>query len=90
MVLTKHKNILLKNGTIIDIVKGKSFKKDLLIKDGKIVELGKVNSKKEYYIIDCTHKIITQSFVDIGTNFKFPGIDSVDCNPNLSSSMLVI
>ena len=71
MVLTKHKNILLKNGTIIDIINGKSFKRDLLIKDGKIVELGKVNSKKEYHIIDCKNKVITQSFIDIGTNLKF-------------------
>lgn len=74
MELTKHKNILLKNGTIIDIVNGKSYKKDLLIKDGKIIELGKVNSKKEYHIINCKNKFITQSFIDIGTNFKFPGI----------------
>ena len=73
MVLKKYKNILLKNGTIIDVVNGKTSKKDLLIKNGKIDQLGKVNSKKEYHIIDCKNKIITQSFIDIGTNFKFPG-----------------
>ncbi len=73
MVLKKYKNILLKNGTIIDVVNGKTSKKDLLIKNGKIDQLGKVNPKKEYHIIDCKNKIITQSFIDIGTNFKFPG-----------------
>ena len=57
MVLKKYKNILLKNGTIIDVVNGKTSKKDLLIKNGKIDQLGKVNSKKEYHIIDCKNKI---------------------------------
>ena len=72
-ISTKN-GILLKNGLIIDVTKEKSFENDILIIDGKIKKIGDIQTNKDYHIIDCKDKIITQSFIDIGANFKTPGI----------------
>ena len=49
-------------------------KKDILIQNGKIIEIGKIDKNENYDIIDCDKKIITQSFIDIHTHLKVPGI----------------
>ena len=72
--ISKKNGILLKNGLIIDVTNGKSFENDILIIDGIIKKIGDIQFNKDYYILDCKNKVITQSFVDIGTNLKTPGV----------------
>tara|TARA_B100000614_G_scaffold143899_1_gene127955 strand:+ start:2192 stop:3484 length:1293 start_codon:yes stop_codon:yes gene_type:complete len=72
--ISKKNGILLKNGLIIDVTNGKSFENDILIVDGIIKKIGDIQSNEDYYILDCKNKVITQSFVDIGTNLKTPGV----------------
>lgn len=69
-----NSKILLKNGELLNVVNGKKSKKDILIQNGKIVEIGKIDENQNYDIIDCNKKIITQSFIDIHTHLKVPGI----------------
>ena len=46
------KNLLLKNGTIIDPHHGKTFSGDVWLKDGKIAGVGVVDAPKDAEIID--------------------------------------
>ena len=67
--------LLLKNGEVIDVLKGSKKKFDILIENGKIEKIGKINKLENTKIIDCKNKIISQSFIDINSSFKTPGIN---------------
>ena len=67
------KNLILKNGTIMDPFHGKTISGDLWLKDGKIAGVGKVDAPKDSLIIDCSGKVITHGFCDIHVHFREPG-----------------
>jgi dihydroorotase len=68
-----NKNVFLKDGTIYDPFKQKSFKGSILITDGKINGIGDIKAPNGAEIIDCTNLIITHGFCDIHAHFREPG-----------------
>ncbi len=74
--LNSKGNILLKNGRIYDPFLLINEKSDLLISDGFIEEIKKdIKIKKDFDVIDCEGKIITNGFVDIHAHFREPGFE---------------
>ncbi len=71
------KDIILKNGKIIDPYNQKIFKGDLWIKNGLVAGVGDFAIPKSsgMQIIDCTNKIITHGFCDLHVHFREPGDD---------------
>ncbi len=67
------KNIVLKNGTILDPYKNTEKKGDIHIENGKIKSVGKISAPKTSEIIDCKDLIITHGFFDIHVHFREPG-----------------
>ena len=67
------KNLILKNGTIMDPFHGKTISGDIWLKDGKIAGVGKVDAPKDSLTIDCSGKVITHGFCDIHVHFREPG-----------------
>ena len=75
-ILNAKGNILLKNGRIYDPFLSINEKNDLLISDGFIEEIKKdIKIKKDFDVIDCDGKIITNGFVDIHAHFREPGFE---------------
>ena len=68
-----NKNLVLKNGRIIDPFNSTEIIGDIYIKDSKIHSAGKINYPKSSIEIDCTNKIITHGFCDIHAHFREPG-----------------
>lgn len=66
------KNILIKNGRVIDPANKVDRKCDLLILDGKIAEVGKVEPKADL-IIDAAGKLVLPGLIDIHVHFREPG-----------------
>ena len=67
------KVLLLKNGTVLDPLKGTSSKKDIIIENGKIKSIGKPKAPKSAEVLDCTGKVITHGFCDVHVHFREPG-----------------
>ena len=67
------KNIVLKNGTILDPYNNTEKKGDIHIENGKIKSVGKISAPKTSEIIDCKDLIITHGFFDIHVHFREPG-----------------
>ncbi len=67
------KSILLKNGTIIDPHRQKSYSGNVLIKNGKIEEILRTDAPEDIPSIDCSGKIITHGFCDLHVHFREPG-----------------
>jgi len=65
--------LVLKNGTIIDPLKKKSFTGDVLIEQGKIAGVGDVKPNASAVEIDCTGKVVTHGLCDIHVHFREPG-----------------
>ena len=58
MIIEKiAKNLVLKNGTIIDPHRGKTYLGDVWVKDGKIAGVGKVEAPADSETIDCSFRI---------------------------------
>lgn len=60
-----HKNIILKNGTIIDHNGNSSVNILIYISNGKIIKICKNGDTKGYDVVDCTGYYITPSFVNL-------------------------
>ena len=60
-----HKNIILKNGTIIDHNGNSSVNILIYISNGKITRICKSGDTKGYDVVDCTGYYITPSFVNL-------------------------
>ncbi|MBT3945583.1 MAG: dihydroorotase [Candidatus Marinimicrobia bacterium] len=74
MIIEKiAKNLVLKNGTIIDPHRGKTYLGDVWVKDGKIAGVGKVEAPADSETIDCSGKVITHGFCDLHVHFREPG-----------------
>jgi len=83
-----NSKIILKNGNLVDVLSEKKSKVDLLIENGIIVEIGKIGRIDSADTIDCKNKIITQSFIDINSSFKTPGInDDEDFNSGSNAAL---
>lgn len=66
------KNILIKNGRVIDPANNIDKKCDVLIIDGKFAEVGKVDAKSEN-VIDADGKLVLPGLIDIHVHFREPG-----------------
>ncbi len=67
-----QKNILIKNGHVIDPANKLDRKCDVLILDGKIAEVGKIESKAEL-TLDAAGKLVLPGLIDIHVHFREPG-----------------
>ena len=68
-----EKNLVLKNGTIMDPYHNKTIHGDVWIKDGTIAGVGEIKTPKCLETVDCTGKIITHGFCDLHVHFREPG-----------------
>ena len=67
------KNLVLKNGTIIDPHHKKTIHGDVWIKDGTIAGVGRFKAPKSSETVDCSGKVITHGFCDLHVHFREPG-----------------
>ena len=70
------KKYLLKNGSIIDVIKNKIIKEDLYIKNKVVEKIGKNLSKivdEDTEIIDCKNLYISPGLIDMRFNISEPG-----------------
>ena len=67
------KNVVLKNGTIIDPFHNSEKKGDIHIENGKIKAVGKIATPNSSEIIDCKGLNITHGFFDLHVHFREPG-----------------
>lgn len=67
------KNIIFKNGRVIDPKNNIDKKLDLLVADGKIAKVSDNIEESDAQIIDATNKIIAPGFIDMHTHFREPG-----------------
>ncbi len=72
-VSKQPKQLVLKNGTIVDPFNKKTFTGDVLIEDGKITGVGEVKASSSAVEINCDGKIVTHGFCDIHVHFREPG-----------------
>ncbi len=72
-----NKDIILKNGRIIDPFSHKSFQGSVWVKNGCIAGVGdfKIPKSNNARVIDCSNKIITHGFCDLHVHFREPGED---------------
>lgn len=66
------RELLIKNGRVIDPANQLDKVCDLLIVDGKVAELGRID-KSDAEVIDATDKIVTPGLIDIHVHFREPG-----------------
>jgi len=71
-VKLKAKELLIKNGRVIDPANKTDEKCDVLIVDGKIAEVGKIK-KDTPAVIDAAGKLVTPGLIDIHVHFREPG-----------------
>ncbi len=67
------KDLVLKNGTIIDPHHKKTIHGDVWIKDGTIAGVGGFKAPKSSETVDCSGKVITHGFCDLHVHFREPG-----------------
>lgn len=67
------KKFLIKNGDIIDPIKGERFIGSILINSGRIKKVGKRISAKGATVYDAGGKVVTHGFCDIHVHFREPG-----------------
>lgn len=66
------KDLLIKNGRIIDPANGVDEKADLLIVDDNIAQIGKID-KKAGTVIDAADKLVVPGLIDMHVHFREPG-----------------
>lgn len=69
------KDLILKNGIIVDPFNKNSFEGSLWIKNGRVAGIGDFEfpNKEDAKVIDCTNKIITHGFCDLHAHFRALG-----------------
>ena len=67
-------DLLLKNGTILDVETGVRTRADVLIRDGVIAEIGDISPEgvQEY---DCTDRLISAGWIDMHVHLREPGYE---------------
>ena len=66
-----NKNILIKNGTIIDGTGKPAYNSDIIISQGKIIDIGKFNELQDVDIIQADGLMVTPGFIDIHSHSDF-------------------
>ncbi|MFH1616720.1 MAG: dihydroorotase [Planctomycetota bacterium] len=66
------KDVLIKNGLVIDPANKIERKCDVLIADGKIAQLGSIDTDASI-VIDAADKLVTPGLIDIHVHFRQPG-----------------
>ena len=66
-----NKNILIKNGTIIDGTGKPAYNSDIIISQGKIIDIGKFNELQDVDIIQADGLMVTPGFIDIHNHSDF-------------------
>jgi dihydroorotase-like cyclic amidohydrolase len=66
------KNLLIKNGRVIDPANHIDKKCDVLIADGKFAEVGRVDGNADM-VIDAEGKLVLPGLIDIHVHFREPG-----------------
>ncbi|EKD41266.1 MAG: hypothetical protein ACD_73C00786G0001 [uncultured bacterium] len=70
------KNLLIKNGLIVDPANGVEMKGDVLVREGKIAAIGsKVKPVGDEEIIDANGLLVSPGFVDLHTHLREPGFE---------------
>lgn len=68
------KELLIKNGRVIDPLNDVDDKRDLLVRDGKIVEISRnINAGPLCEVIDASGKIVMPGLVDMHVHLRDPG-----------------
>ncbi len=67
-------SLLIKNGRIVDPIKGTDETLDLLVEYGKITEISKnIRKKSNSEILDASNLVVCPGFIDMHVHFREPG-----------------
>ena len=67
-------SLLIKNGRIVDPIKGTDEILDLLLEDGKITKISKnIRKKSGSEILDASNLVVCPGFIDMHVHFREPG-----------------
>lgn len=66
--------ILLKNGTVIEPVRGEMFLSDVLIEKDKIIAVTNNVGEADHQVLDCTGLMIAPGLVDMHVHLRDPGL----------------
>ena len=66
--------ILLKNGTVIEPVRGEMFPADVLIENDKITSVASEIDTNDHQVLDCTGLMIAPGLVDMHVHLRDPGL----------------
>jgi dihydroorotase len=67
------KDLLIKNGRLIDPGNGLDKKTDLLLRDGKVAEVGRIKNAGDVEVIDAAGKLVVPGLIDLHVHFREPG-----------------
>lgn len=81
--MTHVAELVIRNGTIVDGLGGRTYVGDVAVRDGLIVEVGTVSGDAEH-VIDAAGLLVTPGFVDLHTHYDGQSIWSDRLNPSSS------
>ena len=73
--MSRTPDLLLANGSIIDLVTGQTRKVDVLIRDGRISRIGEGLDEKGVQVLDCTDRFISPGWMDMHVHLREPGFE---------------
>ena len=73
--MSRTPDLLLANGSIIDLVTGQTRKADVLIRDGRISRIGEGLDEKGVQVLDCTDRLISPGWMDMHVHLREPGFE---------------
>lgn len=73
--MSRTPDLLLANGSIIDLVTGQTRKADVLIRDGRISRIGESLDEKGVQVFDCTDRLISPGWMDMHVHLREPGFE---------------
>ncbi len=76
--MMKMKNLLIKNGTVVDPAQNINGLRDILIKDGRIAALDTDLDARTAEVIDATGMIVMPGLIDMHTHLREPGFEEAE------------